>query len=96
MASAVFQNNEMRWSRYLDPWGQLLVELLLVPGCELDDEGGGDLALAPLLVLVPALGVEALQQNTNILVQLVPVSLKNWCKHECVYEIKLMNVWINN
>ena len=53
---------------YLHSGGQFLVELLFVPGGQLGEEGDGRLALALLLVLVAALGVEALQQDTNILI----------------------------
>ena len=60
--------------RDLNPACQLLVEFLLMPGSELSEKRGGRVMLVALLRLVTGFGVETLQQNANILIQLIPIS----------------------
>lgn len=61
--------------RDLHPVREILVELLFVPCGELRKEGRGDLALVLALLLVGSFGVEALEEDANVLVELVPVTI---------------------
>ena len=51
-----------------------------MPGGQLRQEGGGRVVLVVLLRLVTGFGIEPLQQNTDVFVELVPVPAgkKSW------------------
>ncbi len=69
--------------RDLNPAGQLFIELLLVPSGQLRQERSGRIVLVVLFRLVAGFGVEALEQDADVFVQLVPVpteTKKNWSK----------------
>ncbi len=62
--------------RDLNPASQLFIELLLVPSGQLRQERSGRIVLVILLRLVAGFGVEALEQDADVFVQLVPVPTK--------------------
>ena len=73
--------------RDLNPARKLLVELLLVPGGQLGEEGGRGVVLVALLRLVAGFRVETLKQNAYVFVQLIPISeTKNYNnKHSSLF-----------
>ena len=75
----------------LHPAGQLLVQLLLVPGGEGGQETGGGFTLSCCLQFVACFGVEALQQDSNVFVQLVPVPVDH-VDHGVVLSLPLLQL----
>ena len=55
---------------------QFFVQLLFVPSSQLGQKRFGRLGLVVLLALVTRLGVEAKEQDANVFVQLVPISVE--------------------